>query len=300
MIGRLVEVDFGSLKLEVPEGGYYDRFRMNPVLDDVARDPGVGDIAFFRRIPKTVVVSRVGPVWAPNFYYRSSSVQLLLVAPAKRLRAVLPEPLEPLLPLPGRGLVALTLFSYKICDSDPYNEASIAVVIRRPRTRGLDSLELMKSVLRRSFFAHVLALPVDTEVARVRGVHGYQLPKWIADIELEMEGGIAGRVAARSGPVDLQLAAPLPQFQCVASQSRIAMTNTIHLVDGQWSQTTVVSNILAFAQQRRPKHVQLTRHGGPMSQLLDGLGATRIVAMDVVKDAQLALFMPRALGAGPF
>ena len=33
------------------------------------------------------------------------------------------------------------------------------------------------------------------------------------------------------------------------------------------------------------------------SQLLDGLGAGRILRMDVVKDAQLVLNMPRRLGA---
>ena len=61
-----------------------------PDLDEVARDPAAGDIAFFRRIPKQLVASRVGPTWAPNFYYRSSSIQLLFLAPIARLRAVLP------------------------------------------------------------------------------------------------------------------------------------------------------------------------------------------------------------------
>lgn len=90
MARGLVQVQFGTQRVEVIEGGYYDRFRMNPDLDDVARDPAAGNIDFFRRIPKQLADSRVGPTWAPNFYYRASSVQLLMLAPLEPLRA-LPE-----------------------------------------------------------------------------------------------------------------------------------------------------------------------------------------------------------------
>lgn len=31
------EVEFGQQKVKVPKGGYYDRFRMNPDLDEVAK-----------------------------------------------------------------------------------------------------------------------------------------------------------------------------------------------------------------------------------------------------------------------
>lgn len=79
---RYTQVEFGTQQVEVLEGGYYDRFRMNPDLDQVARDPAAGDITFFRSIPKQLVQSRVGPVWAPNFYYRSACIQLLYLAPS--------------------------------------------------------------------------------------------------------------------------------------------------------------------------------------------------------------------------
>ncbi len=80
------EVEFGQQKVKVPKGGYYDRFRMNPDLDEVAKDPAAGNIDFFRSIPKKLVESRVGPVWAPNFYYRSGNVQVLMLAPVKLLK----------------------------------------------------------------------------------------------------------------------------------------------------------------------------------------------------------------------
>lgn len=292
-----VEVEFGSERVLVPEGGYYDRFRMNPDLDEVARDPAAGDINFFRRIPKQKVESRVGRVWAPNFFYRTCSVQLLHLAPVARLRAMLPIPLEPLRPLPGHGLVALTFFSYLVADNDPYNEVSIAVVVRRPGARGPNTLELVDSLRRRSVYGHVLALPVTTEIARVRGVQGYQLPKWLAKIDVSIAENIRASIAAIDGTPDLTLQAPLPALHDVPSQSRINTTNMLNLIDGAWHQTRVQTNILTYAEQLLPKGVELTRHGGPMSQLLDGLGAGRIVRVDVVKDGQIVLNMPAPLSA---
>lgn len=294
---RFTQVEFGPHKVDVPEGGYYDRFRMNPNLDEVARDPAAGNIDFFRRIPKRLVASRVGPTWAPNFYYRSSNVQLLFLAPLERLRAMLPVPLEPLRAFPGYGLVALTFFSYSVCDNDPYDEVSVAVVIRRPGARGSHALELIDSVRRRNFFAHVLALPVTTEIARVRGVHGYQLPKWLADIDVNIGADASSRIAGPGGRPDLSLSAPLPALNNAASQSRMGTTTMINLVDGEWHQTSVQTNTLSFAQRLLPRDVKLVRHGGPLSQLLDGLGASTIVRLDVVKDAQLVLNLPTPLNA---
>ena len=121
MTQETVEVEFAGHKVAVPKGGYYDRFRSNPDLDAVARDPAAGNIDFFRRIPKVQLQTRLGPTWSPNFYYRASTVQLLFLAPLTKLAALLPPPLEPLHALPRHGLVALTYFSYHVCDNDPYN-----------------------------------------------------------------------------------------------------------------------------------------------------------------------------------
>lgn len=289
------EIEFGAHKAHIIDGGYYDRYRMNPNLDEVAKDPTAGNIDYFRRIPKQLVASRVGPTWAPNFYYRTRNIQLLFLAPLDRLRAALPAPLEPLRALPGHGLVALTFFSYSVCDNDPYDEVSVAVVIRRPGAKGSHALELLDAMRRRNFHAHVLALPVSTDIARVRGVHGYQLPKWRADIEVSLERAVHARIAAPSGLTDLQLQAPLPALRSVQPQSRLGTTTMVHQVDGEWHQTHVQSNTLAYAQRLFPRDVQLQRRGGPLSQLLDGLGVATILRLDVVSDAQIVLNLPTLL-----
>lgn len=300
MATQLIEVDFAGHTVKVPKGGYYDRYRSNPDLDEVARDPAVGNIDWFRRIPKVQVDSRVGRIWAPNFYYRASIVQAMMLAPLNRLATMLPPPLEPLRTGPGRGVVALTFFSYAVCDNDPYDEVSVAVVIRKPGPRGLVSgllpeAELLDDLRRRNFYAHVLALPVTTEIARIRGVEGYQLPKWRTDISVSLTDAVRAEISGTTGQPDLTLQAPLPEFTDYASQSRMGTNTMVHLVDGRWHQTSVHSNTLSFGRRSLPRDVTLIRHGGPLSDLLDGLGAARIIGLEVTKEAQLVLNLPRPL-----
>jgi len=293
---QFTEVEFGQQKVKVPKGGYYDRFRMNPNLDEVAQDPAAGNIDFFRKIPKKLVESRVGPVWAPNFYYRSSNIQLLMLAPIKQIKAKIPAALTPLQPFPGYGLVAVTFFTYSVCDNDPYNEVSIAIVVRKPNARGPHIAELMKSMRQRHFYAHVLALPVDTEIARVRGVYGYQLPKWLTKIDVNISSKeVQANIADLNGKLDLSLTTPVPILKHANSETHINKATMLHVVDGTWHQTEVQSNILSFAQKLFPKKVQLEKNEGPLTNLLNELGASTILRLDVVEDAQVVLNLPTPL-----
>ncbi|OUY06848.1 acetoacetate decarboxylase family protein [Acinetobacter populi] len=286
-------VEFGPYKVNVPKGGYYDRFRMNPDLDEVAKDPAAGNIDYFRTIPKKLVETRVGKVWSPNFYYRTSNVQLLMLAPVSKLKAKLPAPLEPLQPFPGYGLVSLTFFSYAVGDVDPYNEVSVAVVVRQPSAHKFHTTELLSSMRNHKYYGHVLALPVDTEIARVRGVYGYQLPKWLTTIDMTIGNkNVEAQIFNIDGKPDVSITAPLPKIKNVKPQSHIETKTMFNLVDGQWHSTSVESNTLAFGQQLFPRNVQLVRNGGPITKLLDELGAGKVLRLDVVKDAQLALNMP--------
>lgn len=289
------EVEFGQQKVKVPKGGYYDRFRMNPDLDEVAKDPAAGNIDFFRSIPKKLVESRVGPVWAPNFYYRSGNVQVLMLAPVKLLKKKLPSPLVPLEAFPGYGLVALTFFSYTVCDNDPYNEASVAIVVRKPKAHGPHALELINSIRKRHFYAHVLALPVDTEIARVRGVYGYQLPKWLAEIDVKIDKKKVEATLSTYNKLDISLTTATPTLKRVKSESRMGKATMLHSVDGEWHQTLVQTNILSFGEKLFPRKVKVTRHGGHVSQLLDQLGASTILRLDVIEDAQVVLNLPTKL-----
>ncbi|OOQ90219.1 hypothetical protein PEBR_05593 [Penicillium brasilianum] len=291
---QTVQVEFGGQKVDVPKGGYYDRYRMNPNLEEVSRDPAVGpNLDLFRKVPKRLVDSRVGQIYAPNFYYRTQSVQLVFLAPLDTLKSKLPPPLEPLQAVPGYGLVALTFYSYLVCDNDPYNEVSIAIIIRQPGINSYSATQLLSSIWNRTFYGYVLALPVDTEIARVRGVYGYQLPKWLAVINLDMnEHKIKADVTSIDGKSDLMLNVTLPPLRAVPSESSIGTNNAINKIDGKWCQVTVQTNPLLGAQTLLPRNVKLFRGQGPLSELLTELGVSTILRMDVLKDAQMILNMP--------
>lgn len=270
---------------------------MNPDLNEVARDPAVGpDIEFFRKTPKKLVDSRVGRTYAPNFYYRASSVQLVFLAPLDRLKDKLPSPLEPIKALPGYGLVALTFYSYLVCDNDPYNEVSIAIIVRQPGKNSYSTTQLLSSIWNRTFNGYVLALPVDTDIARVRGVYGYQLPKWLANIDLDMDNGsIKAGINTMDEIPDLTLEAPFPVLKTIPSQSMIGTNNAINKIDGKWYQVAVQTNPLLAAQSLLPGNVKLSRGEGPLSKLLNELDISTILRMDVIKDAQMILNMPTPL-----
>lgn len=146
-------------------------------------------------------------------------------------------------------------------------------------------------------FSRVLALPVSTEIARVRGVYGYQLPKWLAAITVDLGAGVKAGISSLDGRPDLALSTPLPVLHSAAPQSQMGTSTMVHVVDGQWHQTSVQTNTLSFAQRILPRNVKLVRSGGPLSQLLDGLGVSTIVRFDVVKDAQVVLNLPTRLTA---
>ncbi len=292
---KFTQVPLGPHTVDVIAGGYYDRYRMNPDLDEVAREAGIGNVDWFRRFPKRMADSGLGSMWTPNYYYRSSSLQLVFLAPLSRLRPALPVPLEPISPVPGYGMVALSFFSYPICDNDAYNEAAVAIAIRRPGSTGPHALELARSLRRRVNYAHVLALPVTTELARMRGLLGYQLPKWAARIDLDLSAEAQAQVANLKGEVDLRVSAPMPVLSTAPSQSHLSTVTMVNRVDGRWSQSTVQANNLSFAQRFFPQGVKVERHGGPMSDLLDGLGISRLIRMEVIKEAQLVLHLPVAL-----
>lgn len=55
-----------------------------------------------------------------------------------------------------------------------------------------------------------------------------------------------------------------------------------------------------FSQQLFPHNMTLSRSGGPMSELLNGLGASTMLRLDLVRDPQLVLHVPAPLNTFSF
>lgn len=75
-----VEVTLGERTVRVPAGGLFDRYRMQADLDEVAKDPRVAGVDFFRSQPEVEVQPRIGPTSTPNFHYAMSNGRLTMIA----------------------------------------------------------------------------------------------------------------------------------------------------------------------------------------------------------------------------
>lgn len=143
-----VDVDLGGRTVPVPRGGWFDRYRMAAPLDEVAADPRVPGVDFFRTLPKTVVQSPIGETRTPNFYYAMSSARLTMVAPTRAIRRHVPDD--------------LVLFRYDVCDIDFYTEAAVGIAVRPARHGGAGVADLAAALGNDHLHAYVLSLPVNT------------------------------------------------------------------------------------------------------------------------------------------
>ena len=211
---EVVEVDLGGRTVSVPKGGLYDRYRMDTDLDEVGKDPRVRSVDFFRTLPKTEVQSAIGPTRTPNFYYAMSRAQIVYLAPTKALRSRLPGELDPLQIAPGIGLFSVVFFRYDVCDIDFYTEATVGIAVRPARHGSLGSVDALSALSNDSMHAYVLSLPVNTHIAQVRGHDGYGFPKWLTDIDVEINNReVDARVANDDGGTDIALTVATPNTE---------------------------------------------------------------------------------------
>ncbi|MEU8140184.1 acetoacetate decarboxylase family protein [Streptodolium elevatio] len=288
-----VEVDLGGRAVTVPKGGLYDRYRMDTDLDEVARDPRVSGVDFFRRLPKTRVDSPIGSTLTPNFYYRVSTARLTMLARSRAIRGRLPAELAPLEVAPGFGLVSVMFFRYDVCDIDFYTEAAVGVAVRPARHGGLGLVDLAAALKNEHLDSYVLSLPVSTEIAQVRGHDGYGFPKWVTGLDVDIDTDrTTARVANDAGGTDVSLAVPTPAQTAYPSGERVSALTSYTSINGAWHSTFSQTNVLSAGTKRRPRNLVLEVGEGRMADDLRSLDPTRTVRLDVMTEGQLALHMP--------
>ncbi|GAA5053979.1 acetoacetate decarboxylase family protein [Streptomyces similanensis] len=288
-----VEVDLGGRSVAVPKGGLYDRYRMATDLDEVARDPRVSGVDFFRELPKTKVDSAIGPTLTPNFYYRVSTARLTMLAPSRAIRARLPRELAPLEVAPGLGLVSAMFFRYDVCDIDFYTEAAVGIAVRPARHGKLGFFDLVAALKNEHLDTYVLSLPVSTEIAQVRGHDGYGFPKWVTGLDVDIDAHrTTARVANDTGGTDLSLSAPTPAQSVYPSGERVSALTSYTTVHGAWHSTLSQTNVLSAGTALVPRAAELHVGEGRMAEDLRSLRPIRQVQLDVVTEGQLALHMP--------
>lgn len=292
-------IQIGSQDVPVVKGGLYDRFRSNPPLSVIAAESPNTDLSWFKGIAKEKV--DIGfESYSPNFYYENSRVTAIFTADLARLRELMPpevlEQVQPLQVWPGRGVVALTAYAYHYCDNDSYNEIGLSVVTNKPGSSNLGPLSLAGQSLSDDFWGYVLKLPVDTKLAEVRGVVGYNLPKWLTRIDYnEGENNVVVKIFdSETKALDVTLET---RKLDVSSNKESLVTTSFTNIDQQGQLTTgySTSRQLRHASTSDADAVKLTLTDGSLSRFIESLKLGKMVKYEYVPDFQAALYAPKPL-----
>ncbi len=292
-------IDVGDHKVPVKAGGLYDRFRSNPPLSVVALEAPDVNLGWFKDIKKEKV--DIGfESYSPNFYYKNRKITAVYTASLDRLRELMSKQVlkevQPLQVWPGRGVVALTAYAYDYCDNDSYNEISLSVVTNKPGKSSFGPFTLMSQSSSGDFWGYVLKLPVNTELARVRGVVGYNLPKWLTRIELnDTENSYIFTITdSESSKVDFVFEGKKPSD---VSRDVTMVRNSFTNIDksGRLTYGYAVSRQLAHATSTNSELVSLRLGDGSFSTFIKSLKLGKMMKYEYVPEFQSALYAPKPL-----
>ncbi|WP_045882221.1 hypothetical protein [Pseudomonas chlororaphis] len=294
-------IDIAGHAVPVVKGGLYDRYRSNPPLSVIAAQlPGV-DLSWFKGLEKHKV--DIGfESYSPNFYYQNSRVTAVYTADLEALRALMPAEVlaavQPLQVWPGRGLIAFTAYTYEHCDNDAYNEVAVSIVTNKPGKANLGPFTLLGQSMSGDFWGYVLKLPVNTELARVRGVVGYNLPKWLTGIDrrADAQSVVYDITDSQTGKVDVSFRAKkLDNLSRDVDIVTSSFTNLDH--QGQLAYGYAVSRQLSHGSSRDADAVSLTLGDGSLSNYLRALKLGKMLKYEYVPEFQSALYAPKPLAS---
>lgn len=292
-------IDIAGHQVPVKAGGLYDKYRSNPPLSVIAEQAPEIDLSWFKTIQKTKVDIGFSS-YSPNFYYKSSRITAVFTADLAQLRALMPpqilQQVTPLQIWPGRGLIALTAYAYHYCDNDSYNEIALSVITTKPATLNVGPLSLLRQSLTDDYWGYVLKLPVNTELARVRGVVGYNLPKWTTAIDYQQQADtVVVRVAdSETTATDFTITAKaLP----VKTDDFPVVRNSFVNLDVNGTVTTgyALSRLQLFADTSDEEAVKLTLTDGSLSRYIRQLKLGKLMKYEYVPEFQSALYAPVTL-----
>lgn len=292
-------IDIAGHEVPVVKGGLYDRYRSNPPLSVIASEAPDIDLSWFKGLTKTKV--DIGfESYSPNFYYRNSRVTAVFTADIEKLRELMPakvlEQVQPLQIWPGRGLVAFTAYSYHYCDNDSYNEVALSIITNKPGNSNLGPITLIGQSISKDFWGYVLKLPVNTELARVRGVVGYNLPKWLTGINVrEDEHSVSYDIIdSQTGKVDVVFRGD--KLDGLSKDAEL-VTNSFTNTDkaGELTYGYAVSRQLSHASSTSGDSARLTLGDGSLSAYIKSLKLGKMMKYEYVPDFQSALYAPKPL-----
>ena len=187
----------------------------------------------------------------------------------------------------------MVFFRYDVCDIDFYTEATVAIAVRPARHGKLGALDVLSALANDAIHAYVLSLPVNTEIAQVRGHDGYGFPKWVTDIDVDItEHRTTARVAGDSGATDIALDVANPTQKQFPSGSSVSTLISYTELGGGWNATLSQTNTLSAGSALLPRGVSLELGSGRLSDDIRSLKPIRALRFDVAGQCQNTLHIP--------
>lgn len=291
-------IEMAGHQVPVLQNGLYDNFRSNPPLTSIAEGRPDLDLSWFKSLKK--VRRDVGFItYSPNFYYSNSSITAIYTADMEKLTKLIPKEVislvKPISFSSGKGLIAITSYAYHYCDNDSYNELSISIVTTKPNESNWGLISLLGEIRSKSLWGYVLKLPVDTELARVRGVVGYNLPKWLIPIEYKTtDQNMMFTYYDELGNFDFSMIGK--KLKIEEQEPEVARVNFVNL-NKRKELTHGYSDIRSIkkASSKNANDIQLNLSNGPLSSFLKSLGLQDLVRYDYQPEFQAALYTPETI-----
>lgn len=138
----------------------------------------------------------------------------------------------------------------------------------------------------------MLKLPVDTELARVRGVVGYNLPKWLIPIDyIDADAEINFNFYDENGKMDFSMIGR--KLDVSETKPEIVYSNFINMNEkGQLTHGYSDTRGLQKASSKKKKDFQLDLGNGPLSTFIKSLNLGKMIRYDYQPEFQAALYTP--------
>ncbi len=194
--------------------------------------------------------------------------------------------------------MAFTAYAYEYCDNDNYNEIALSIVTNKPGSSNLGPVTLIAQSMSKDFWGYVLKLPVNTQLAEVRGVVGYNLPKWLTEINFrETDKSVVFEIIDKeTGQVDVRFEGEkLSDLSHEIDLVTNSFTNIGH--DGELAYGYAISRQQSHASSSSQESVKLKLNDGSLSAFIESLDLGKMMKYEYVPEFQSALYAPEPLKA---
>jgi hypothetical protein len=239
---------------------------------------------FFNEIEHMEMICDGTRLQFPAFYHDTMLMGVYLLASIKKVREILPSSrLNPYRITPWHCIVCISASKTSDCDIGPYNELLIGVPITIDKPSPVFTGTLRK--IPEEPMVYTWHLPVSTQIALDLGIELAGYPKFLADIEFEVNSDSLSCRASAEGKHILTLKARKPELKEAPRMRTHAITSR----RGYLLRSTTILNERKEAVLKNPSGVQMELGDHWVAQDLKALNPGRILAFNYIPQYQQIL-----------